>query len=243
MLAGEYAVARAGAPAVACAVTARLHVAFETGGAEAVVSSARAELEGAPLAAVPVLGALVDRLAPQGLGGQFTITSELGFGSAKPGLGSSAALVVAAAGALCASEGWTPLSLTELIDVHRAGQGGGSGYDVATALYGGVCRFQHRSDGHDVRTLAWPDGLHYRVVHLGSGVSTGAQLAKLDAGLEGSGAAVGAALDAQCAASVAVADALDQGTSGLSELAHHETTLRALDRAAGLGVATPAYLA
>lgn len=241
MLSGEYAVVVGAAPAVACAVDRRLRVTCSLGGSRWEVSSPALGIQGAPLGEVPLLEAVVARFAPPDTVGRFTIESELGAGPNKPGLGSSAALVVAAAGALChEAEGSTP-DVQDLIACHRAGQGGGSGYDVATALLGGVCLFQKVGEGVVARSLAWPSGLAARVLRLGPGVSSTGQLQKLDRAMAASPQAVGDALTQQCAAASAVVNALDAGEDVFSVLAHHERTLIALDRAAHLDIESAPY--
>lgn len=241
MLSGEYAVALAGAPAVACAVHARLTVTLRDGVGPWRVTSPALDLHDAPLGTVPSLAAVVERLAPPGSAGQFHVESALGTGANKPGLGSSAALVVAAGGALSAHFGLEPPTLSDLIAAHKQGQGGGSGYDVATAFYGGICRFQRVGDMDQTESLSWPEGLAARVIHTGRGASTAGQLRKLVAAQERAPASVGPALDEQCAAAVAAAAAFQDGTGVLDVLSRHEVALRGLDRAARLGVIGPHY--
>lgn len=62
--------------------------------------------------------------------------------SAKLGIGSSAATLVAVYGALARWHGLT-VELATAIHAHRSFQGSGSGLDVACALAGGVIRFQN----------------------------------------------------------------------------------------------------
>ena len=241
MLSGEYAVVVAGAPAVACAVNRRLRVICSKGDGPWLVTSDALGLSGTALSAVPLLEQAVDRFSPPGSGGSITITSELGAGADKPGLGSSAALVVAASAALSREfERDTP-SLSALIACHQAGQGGGSGYDVATALLGGVCLFQKRGDEAHASSLSWPAGLVVRVLQFERGVSSSSQLRKLENAMAQAPDVVGHALDQQCAAAVAVVAALEEGGELLDVLAHHERTLNALDSVASLGIVTPAY--
>ena len=242
MLAGEYVVVAAGAPAIATAVDLRLSVRCESGGQGWRVNSPGLGLVDAPGAEVPLLEAVVERFAPAGTSGALSVESALGVGPDKPGLGSSAALVVAASAAVMREFGGTTPPLEELIACHRAGQGGGSGYDVATSLLGGVCLFQSRGGDFSARAVQWPEGLAARVVHFGAGVSSAGQLHKLRSAMERDPEAVGLALDQQCAAAVAVEAGLKSGGAELlSLLAHHERTLIGLDRAARLGIENPAY--
>ncbi len=241
MLSGEYAVVACAAPAVACAVNLRLRVTCAVGGDRWRVTSGALGLREASVAEIPLLEAVVARFAPDGAFGEFTVHSDLGVGSEKPGLGSSAALVVAAAGALCHELGQPTPNLDDLIACHQAGQGGGSGYDVATSLLGGVCLFQKVGDGHVARSLAWPQGLVARVLSLGSGVSSASQLRKLERAMDESPEKVGRALDNQCAAAAATVTALEDGEDVFAVLTHHEETLIALDRVALLGIESAAY--
>ena len=242
MLAGEYVVVAAGAPAIATAVDLRLSVRCERGGQGWRVNSRGLGLVEAPVAEIPLLEVVVERFAPVGASGALSIESALGVGPEKPGLGSSAALVVAASAAVRREFGGDTPSLEELIACHRAGQGGGSGYDVATSLLGGVCLFQSRGGEFSARAVQWPEGLAARVLHFGAGVSSAGQLHKLRSAMERDPQAVGLALDEQCAAAVAVAAGLTGGGAELlSLLAHHERTLIGLDRAAGLGIENPSY--
>lgn len=241
MLSGEYAVVVGAAPAVACAVDLRLRVTCTLGGSKWRVTSVALGLNDATLDEIPLLEAVVARFAPLSVFGSFEVDSDLGAGSHKPGLGSSAALVVAAAGALCQELGQPTPGLEDLIACHQAGQGGGSGYDVATSLLGGVCLFQRVGDGHVARSLEWPRGLAVRVLKLGDGVSSAGQLRKLDRAMNESPEKVSRALDAQCAAAVAVVTALEAGDDVFAVLAHHEKTLIALDRAAHLDIESDVY--
>jgi len=94
----------------------------------------------------------------------------------KTGIGSSAALVVALAAALEASEAVFELALA----AHRKLQGGaGSGVDVAAAVRGGLVEYRMR--GSQAGALAFPDGLAFRVVFSGVAASTARKLAALDA--------------------------------------------------------------
>lgn len=131
VLIGEYAVLD-GAPAVVaavdrgvrCVATPADRVAIEAPGDDSFV---RAALEGAPAATYRF-----EDWNPTDL-------------PSKPGLGGSAAAVVAAVLAASAVGG-APVSPDDLARrataVHRAVQGSGSGLDVAASAHGGVIRFQ-----------------------------------------------------------------------------------------------------
>ena len=52
-----------------------------------------------------------------------------------------------------------PPELGDVIPVHRSAQNGrGSGYDVATALHGGVCLYDTSDTVIRARNVPWPDG-------------------------------------------------------------------------------------
>lgn len=99
----------------------------------------------------------------------------------KTGLGSSAALTVALAGALAAWYGEPSPTLTGLVAAHRALQGGrGSGADIGAALTGGIIVYR----GADTVTptaqpTRLPPGLHYVCVFTGRSASTADALARL----------------------------------------------------------------
>ncbi|MGH8282376.1 MAG: mevalonate kinase family protein [Gammaproteobacteria bacterium] len=107
---------------------------------------------------------------------------------AKLGLGSSAALTVALAGALCVMQGRPAPSVDSLIGLHRRMQNGrGSGLDIAAALHGGVLIYQVKNDGVPASSPALlPRGLAWCCVWAGESASTGDFLARIAhwAGLE-----------------------------------------------------------
>ena len=181
MIAGEYAVADRASPALAVAVDRRVRVRVEPGDGEWVVSSSDVGLRRAEAKMVPAVAAAVARVgsARRG-GGHIVIESDLGSGPNKPGLGASAAITVATLGALRAAAGDPAPSVREVVACHRESQGGrGSGYDVATALVGGVVVYEPR--GRKARRIHWPRGLHAAVLHTGRGASTTAHLGRLAA--------------------------------------------------------------
>jgi phosphomevalonate kinase len=96
-------------------------------------------------------------------------------GSAKLGLGSSAAALVALAGAAWKAAGRTGSPpLAALIDCHRAFQGGlGSGIDVAAALYGGAVSFSLAPDrSARVGSVRLPKSVGFAGVFAGGAAST-----------------------------------------------------------------------
>ena len=186
MLSGEYAVLK-GAPALVMAVNrfARCTIAsndtnewrFSSTGLLAQSTHPRAALgtpqnlaadDPARLAAWLVhTGRFEKQLAPGAH--VHTDTSELYFHNSKLGLGSSAALTTALAGALHQVANREQPGFSELQAAHRASQGGvGSGLDVACSLHGGLIRFQ---DGQ-VCGRDWPADLHYRFIYAGKPAST-----------------------------------------------------------------------
>lgn len=97
-----------------------------------------------------------------------TDTAEFYEDGVKMGLGSSAALTVAAYAALTRKRP----ALKQLIEVHRDAQRGrGSGCDVAASLNGGVQVYSYR-DAPDAAPLTVPQGLHIRCVWTGRSAST-----------------------------------------------------------------------
>ena len=181
MLAGEYAVVGDHGPALSVALSRRVSVSCHVEGSEWRVSSPELGLEGAPLTSVPVLACAAASLEPHlPAGGLLTVESALGSGPTKPGFGSSAAVGVAGLAALCEASGLAAPSLEHAVAVHREAQGGrGSGYDVATALYGGVCAYRGATGTPVAEALTWLDGLHAAVVFTGRGASTPRHLSRL----------------------------------------------------------------
>ena len=91
----------------------------------------------------------------------------------KLGLGSSAALTVALAGALAAAAGVQDLGTDELLHTHRRLQHGrGSGIDIAAAVHGGVLRFSLGPAGPHVEPVALPPMLSWSCVWTGRAAST-----------------------------------------------------------------------
>jgi phosphomevalonate kinase len=188
-LSGEYAVLH-GAPAVVVAVNryvrARLHE-----GPVPVLSPFLTELlrrRPAPPETYPVAdSSALD--APDG---------------GKLGLGSSAAVTVAAAGTLLAREGRAlhdPHVRDELVRLcvasHRAAQGGrGSGGDVAASVHGGVVRVKLHGAEVEVTPAAVPDGFTLQLFRLGGSVSTPDMLRRVEALAASEGARHAALMEA-----------------------------------------------
>jgi len=173
---------------------------------------------------------------------------EVGGGAAKPGIGGSASACVAAAAAVFGLSG---RSLTtarrELLEVslaaHAAAQGGrGSGYDVATAVHGGLLGWRPGSGvgGPGVASpLTWPAGLAALAGSSGRSASTvellGRVAARLDPlDVEADYAALGVPVQA-------LADALGRGevAAVLAAVRCCQALLVDWDRRRGLGLVTP----
>ncbi|MEZ4268156.1 MAG: hypothetical protein R3F39_17475 [Myxococcota bacterium] len=237
MLAGEYAVAERLAPALAVATDRRVSVRLEAGGEGLRVTAAGLGLKQVPHTRAPLVAAALLACGYAGPG-HVEIVSQLGSGAAKPGLGASAAITVAVMAAARVALGLGPPTLAEAIAAHRATQGGlGSGYDVATALLGGLTVFDPRSG--EARSLPWPDGLYAVALSTGRGASTTALLKRLDAARRRDPAGVGRRLGGHAQASAALVAAFEAGAVGaiLAAGAAAEQSLATFDRAAGIGVA------
>jgi phosphomevalonate kinase len=185
MLAGEYVVAAGLAPALAISVGPRAVVSVrDAPNGSWLVDAPDLGLASAQAQAVPVLHEVLE-LFPGIKPGRITVSSELGAGPLKPGLGGSSAVCVAAAHALAGWSGRPPPGLPDIIAAHRRAQGGvGSGYDVATAHVGGLVVFGSSSftgGAPLVESPPWPSGLHAAVFFSGRGASTREQLERVTA--------------------------------------------------------------
>ena len=158
-------------------------------------------------------------------------TTAFAAAGSKLGLGSSAALAVATSGALTT---WLTGSGDGLFgtaaSAHRELQGGrGSGVDVATAVRGGLIQYRMPDE---VIELAWPRGLHARVLYSGVPASTTAKLARLAAADRDPSRQALAAAAADAAAAWRSAD----GDAVLANTAEFVLRLAAVSRAHDLGV-------
>lgn len=157
-LVGEYAVLDGGT-AVLAAVS-RFAVAQYMNGSQAesdVVQQAQNH-------ALREVGEAASALPP---GAVLVDSNEFSQGGVKLGLGSSAAVAVAAVGAMfetagLAVEGQQHQIFSVADAAHRAAQGGvGSGADVAAAVYGGFIKFARGTDGKaNVAPIPMPNNLH-----------------------------------------------------------------------------------
>ena len=241
---GEYAVLD-GAPAVALAVDRRAVVCAEAADRWSVVApgfderphefslhAARIEWP-QRVSPLPLLDAVVGSLSgvPDHPLALTLDTASFFAAGGKLGLGSSAALAVAASGALTT---WIGSSCDGLLETaasaHRELQGGrGSGVDVATAVRGGLLQYRMPDDVVD---LNWPRGLHARVLYSGVPASTTAKLERLTAlGRDPS-------RDALVATATAAADAWRSADRDavLASTAEFAVSLVAFSRAHDLGV-------
>jgi phosphomevalonate kinase len=181
---GEYAVLE-GAPAVVLAVDRYVEAVVDRspGGECRLAVRAADTVEARFAAGTPSGAALVDLVtsvvAPR-LPWFATIDSQALFaGSAKLGLGSSAAVLCAWAAALSAyaraSGIETPqLQVAELIDLHRRFQGGkGSGLDVAASYTGGAITFSLDAAGlPQIGSVRLPNSVGFAGIFAGRSAST-----------------------------------------------------------------------
>lgn len=124
---------------------------------------------------------------PHGFSATLATTAFFDAHGAKLGLGSSAALTVALAGALRALIGRPRPDLPRLVAIHRAMQGGrGSGADIAASLLGGIVAY-HGGNGPSPTgqpiavPVGLPAGVRWCCVFTGRSTSTAESLAVLSA--------------------------------------------------------------
>lgn len=134
------------------------------------------------------LGLLIEGLAECGCWPGEPVAVELDTGEFhaadgnKLGLGSSAALTVALAGAGAQAAGGDPdaLSLDQLVSLHRRLQRGrGSGIDVAAGFHGGVVRYRLVKGRASAERVRLPPGISLLALASGTAVSTPAALEQL----------------------------------------------------------------
>ena len=240
VLSGEYAVL-AGAPAlvaavdrrVTCTVTPRCSGGwqFASTGFEAQSVLSRAEVLRAPPTALAGIARRILPMEAMPAHLHVAVDSSPCFrAGAKLGVGSSAATVVALAGALAALGGDMP-TLDVLYDIHAAFQGGGSGLDVAAATTGGVIRFQQRR----IAPARLPEGLHVVFVFCRTSSRTQELVARFNA-WRTRRAAQPRALAELVDAAQEVADCTGNADSFVAALREYAHALERMDRAAGIGV-------
>jgi len=243
MLAGEYVVVERGSAALAVAVDRRMTVEITPEPRRTwLVTSPGLGLRDAPVKSVPVLAEVIARLPGLPPGGRIVIASDLGEGPDKPGLGGSAALCAAAfVGLWKASGAAGPPDLEIAIAAHRAAQGGrGSGYDVATALHGGVALFTPGLPGQPstVERLPWPAGLHAAVFRTGKGGDTRTLLARMQTWREEDPSSYEACIEPLAAETESLISAFKEGVVAkiLDAAAQVQEELSTMDRIGELGI-------
>ncbi|MCY4485199.1 MAG: hypothetical protein OXC12_20200 [Spirochaetaceae bacterium] len=162
LLLGEYAVTEPGAPGVAVALHPEVRATFDAGGPPRIAGQMGAcRFTWTPAGCdSPLFAALVAECGPP-TGSMSVDSSDFAGPHGKLGLGSSAAVAVAVAALLVTGRHRDARALAPdatasdagrddarrrvlaaALAAHRAAQGGrGSGYDVATSVWGGVVRF------------------------------------------------------------------------------------------------------
>jgi phosphomevalonate kinase len=173
ILCGEYAVLH-GAPAISVAVD-RCVRGWIGPGQGTALSPFLIEAMTRAHALLKELGKEAPELLQSGFLG--VDSSALFDGRDKLGLGSSAAVTVAALGAALAHHGVSlddKRKIFEIADAaHQAAQGTrGSGIDVATAVYGGAIRFQRQGGEASIQEIALPSSLRLTFVYTGKPAST-----------------------------------------------------------------------
>lgn len=179
-------------------------------------------------------------------------SSRLFVAGRKLGLGSSAAALVAWAGAWAAytrreAESSASSSLTELIGLHRAIQAGaGSGLDVAASLHGGVLAFRLVSgERPDVVSVTLPNSVRFVGVATPQAASTPNLLARFDAWRVAEPAAAAMQLDRmRQVAEVGIASAgAGDAPQFLAAVQQYGLELDALGAAIGAEIVTPEHAA
>ncbi len=166
-------------------------------------------------------------------------------GGQKLGLGSSAAVTVAATGAALHRYGISLDDKRRIFqiadDAHAAAQGTrGSGVDVATSVWGGAIRFQRKNGDVTVTPVDLPDGIRLTFIFAGKSASTPALIGKVKAFAEAQPASHEAAIGRLISQAHAFAAALADGDAAqLVRTAdvYHEA-MKHLGEAAGCEIVT-----
>lgn len=159
--------------------------------------------------------------------------------SSKLGLGSSAALAVALAGAVAAHAGRPLPAVARLVAAHRRMQGGrGSGLDIAASLSGGSILYRLLDGAPQIAPAAWPQGLGFACVWSGKSASTGVFLRGLAAWRQRAGTEYAALLRELAACAETAADALATAAVDdlLLALGAYGQVLARLGNASGLDI-------
>lgn len=210
-----------------------------------VLTGAYAVLEGAPAVVVAVdRYAVVDVATPE----QVDVRAMHDDGGRKLGLGSSAASMVATAGAKALARG------ADLRDVgvrerllrlvradHACSQSGGSGVDVAAAVYGGTLRFSLHGTEARVRSVELPAGVVLAAFWSGASARTSDLLARVDAHRAREPRAL-SELGRIAVDAVAAVDAKDAGAF-VAAADGYGRALDALGRVADAPIVPPAFAA
>lgn len=192
-----------------------------------------------------LVASVLETMAPDGglPGFHATLDTHMFFSTAngqyKLGLGSSAALTVALAGAVHARAGRGVPSAGHLLAAHRRVQGGrGSGLDIAASLTGGAIVYRLRAGQPQITPVAWPAGLLFACAWSGKAASTGVFLRQLAAWRERLPARYAALLHelAQCAEAAAVAFADGMVGTLLEAITAYAAGLARLGAASGLDI-------
>lgn len=206
VITGEYAVLE-GAPALVLAIDRDAHVALEdaSGGDYEItapglgIHAAHGELdatgrmswsalEATAIEQLALVSAVLETLDAEGRPVPFRASLDTRAfyattdGQKKLGLGSSAALTVALASAICALDRRGAPSIETLIAAHRRAQDGrGSGLDIAASLVGGLLVYRLHDGQPRITPATWPVGLEWCCVWSGKSASTRVFLQKLAA--------------------------------------------------------------
>ena len=246
VLSGAYAVLE-GAPAIVAAVD-RYVIADTSRPAEFLAPEVKEALTVAPFAGSP---------AP------FFDARALRANGEKLGLGSSAAIVVAALGALALDRdpsleqsALASAVLESALRAHRRAQGGGSGIDVLAACLGGVlvARKARRSDASpssrrggsdtacelEASQIRLPDGVHLRLLAAKKAAVTSSLLAQVRTFAERAPGRATGLMARQAEAAFRAVDAADgnQGEAFVAALEAQRHALGALGNAAGAPIVT-----
>lgn len=165
-------------------------------------------------------------------------------GPHKLGLGSSAAVVVAALAAVS-----TPAELADAAGrrrlfqraraAHALAQGGGSGIDIAASTYGGVLEYRMADD--EPRARVWPPGLELDVFFAGESAKTSGLLARVRALAERDPTAHDAAMSRLCEASVQATRDFDDPAAFIVAAQQFGRALAELGALAAAPIVTPAF--
>ena len=230
-LSGEYAVLE-GAPALVLAVEARARVTLEDASdgvcriaaPDAGVADAQLDLDAdgrvqwndldaAQRERLDLMTRIIETFGAMQTPFHATLdTHEFADHGEKLGLGSSAALTVALASALCVRAEREPPRIEELIALHRDWQDGrGSGLDVAASLHGGLSIYRLREGKPSIEHVEWPRSLYWCCVWSGRAARTATQLQRLSGWRARAPADHAAAMRDLCGIAEAVAAAVRGG--------------------------------